>query len=44
MSPNHPYVFSCGLDKMVKCWDMEYNKVPGLSSLILDPEPYFFVC
>ena len=35
VSPNHPYVFSCGLDKMVKCWDMEYNKVPsiGLSSL-----------
>ena len=28
VSPNHPYVFSCGLDKMVKCWDMEYNKVP----------------
>lgn len=20
-------MFSCGLDKQVKCWDMEYNKV-----------------
>lgn len=20
-------MFSCGLDKMVKCWDLEYNKV-----------------
>ena len=30
VSPNHPYVFSCGLDKMVKCWDMEYNKVCAL--------------
>ena len=27
VSTNHPYMFSCGLDKMVKCWDMEYNKV-----------------
>lgn len=27
VSDRHPYMFSCGLDKMVKCWDMEYNKV-----------------
>ena len=27
VSPRHPYMFSCGLDKTVKCWDMEYNKV-----------------
>ena len=27
VSARHPYMFSCGLDKMVKCWDMEYNKV-----------------
>ena len=46
VSPNHPYVFSCGLDKMVKCWDMEYNKVirqyhghlSGVYSLSLNPD------
>ncbi len=27
LSPRHPYMFSCGLDKQVKCWDLEYNKV-----------------
>lgn len=27
ISPRHPYMFSCGEDKMVKCWDLEYNKV-----------------
>ena len=27
VSPRHPYMFSCGLDKMVKCWDLEQNKV-----------------
>ena len=27
VSDRHPYMFSAGLDKMVKCWDMEYNKV-----------------
>ena len=27
VSDRHPYMFSCGLDKMVKCWDLEYNKV-----------------
>lgn len=27
VSPRHPYLFSCGLDKQVKCWDLEYNKV-----------------
>lgn len=27
LSPRHPYLFSCGLDKQVKCWDLEYNKV-----------------
>ena len=35
VSRDHPYMFSCGLDKMVKCWDMEYNKVsqPGSAGL-----------
>lgn len=27
VSPRHPYLFSCGEDKQVKCWDLEYNKV-----------------
>lgn len=26
VSHRHPYMFSCGLDKMVKCWDLEQNK------------------
>ena len=26
VSARHPYLFSCGLDKMVKCWDLEQNK------------------
>jgi WD40 repeat protein len=29
ISDRHPYMFSCGLDKMVKCWDLEQNKVGG---------------
>ena len=33
VSPRHPYLFSCGLDKQVKCWDLEYNKVPFHSLL-----------
>ena len=36
VSPHHPYVFSCGLDKMVKCWDMEYNKVSSARLWPLD--------
>lgn len=27
VSQRHPYLFSAGEDKMVKCWDLEYNKV-----------------
>ena len=27
MSDRHPYLFSCGEDKSVKCWDLEQNKV-----------------
>ena len=30
ISPRQPYMFSCALDKMVKCWDLEYNKVRSL--------------
>jgi pleiotropic regulator 1 len=27
VSSRHPYMFSCSLDKEVKCWDLEHNKV-----------------
>ena len=27
VSPRHPYLFSVGEDKLVKCWDLEYNKI-----------------
>lgn len=27
VSPRHPYLFSVGEDKQVKCWDLECNKV-----------------
>lgn len=27
ISNRSPYLFSCGEDKQVKCWDLEYNKV-----------------
>lgn len=27
VSNRHPYLFSCGEDKQVKCWDLETNKV-----------------
>ncbi|KAI8421939.1 hypothetical protein MSG28_009853, partial [Choristoneura fumiferana] len=26
VSSRHPYLFSCGEDRQVKCWDLEYNK------------------
>jgi WD40 repeat protein len=26
ISDRHPYAFSCGEDKMVKCWDLQENK------------------
>ena len=27
VSSRHPYLFSCGEDKKVLCWDLESNKV-----------------
>ena len=27
LSARSPYLFSCGEDKMVRCWDLEYNRV-----------------
>lgn len=35
VSERHPYMFSCALDKQVKCWDLEQNKV----GLCLDARP-----
>ena len=35
VSTRHPYMFSCGLDKMVKCWDLEQNKVRVWLSLFV---------
>jgi hypothetical protein len=29
VSSRHPYMFSASLDKEVKCWDLEHNKVRG---------------
>lgn len=45
VSSRHPYLFSCGEDKTVKCWDLETNKVirqyhgslSGIYSLALHP-------
>ena len=34
VSDRHPYMFSAGLDKMVKCWDMEYNKVSCMAHFL----------
>jgi pleiotropic regulator 1 len=31
ISDKFPYMFSCGLDKKVLCWDLEQNKVFSLS-------------
>ena len=39
VSDRHPYMFSAGLDKMVKCWDMEYNKV-GCMAHCLNIRPF----
>jgi pleiotropic regulator 1 len=46
VSEKYPYLFSAGEDKMVKCWDLEQNKVirhyhghlSGIYSLSLHPE------
>ena len=46
ISDKHPYMFSCGADKKVKCWDLEYNKVirnyhghlSGVYSIALHPD------
>ena len=36
ISPRQPYMFSCGLDKKVMCWDLEMNKVKLLIISIND--------
>lgn len=45
VSSRSPYLFSCGEDKIVNCWDLEYNKVirhyhghlSGVMALALHP-------
>lgn len=34
VSARHPYMFSCGLDKTVKCWDLEQNKASARCAVI----------
>ena len=36
VSSRQPYLFSCGEDKQVKCWDLEYNKVKTFKNDILE--------
>ena len=35
VSPRQPYLFSCGEDKQVKCWDLEQNKVKKHQILVI---------
>lgn len=43
VSPRQPYLFSCGEDKQVKCWDLEYNKVDILLyKCIIIPHIHFY--
>ena len=41
VSSRSPYLFSCGEDKQVKCWDLEYNKVqcPAQSAVVKTYSP-----
>jgi WD40 repeat protein len=39
VSPRHPYMFSCSLDKEVKCWDLEHNKVTHQEGVAGGPPP-----
>ena len=36
VSPRQPYLYSCGEDKQVKCWDLEYNKVGHLHTHLVE--------
>ena len=46
MSKRHPYLFSCGEDKTVVCWDLETNKnirkyhghLSGVYTIAMHPE------
>ena len=47
VSSRQPYLFSCGEDKQVKCWDLEYNKVKAFKNDILEHLPSLgcdFIC
>mgnify|MGYP001792970126 CR=1 FL=1 len=39
VSPRHPFLFSCGEDKQVKCWDLEYNKVSKYDIRVIESSP-----
>ena len=34
VSSRQPYLFSCGEDKQVKCWDLEMNKVITMTTML----------
>ena len=34
VSSRQPYLFSCGEDKQVKCWDLEMNKVIAMPTML----------
>ena len=34
VSSRQPYLFSCGEDKQVKCWDLEMNKVVAMPTMV----------
>lgn len=34
VSSRQPYLFSCGEDKQVKCWDLEMNKVIAMPTMM----------
>ena len=36
VSPRQPYLFSCGEDKQVKCWDLEVNKVRKMLDIVVN--------
>ena len=43
VSPRQPYLFSCGEDKQVKCWDLEQNKVVKHQLLVIIVISYYII-
>lgn len=44
VSGRSPYLFSCGEDKQVKCWDLEYNKVNINTMTVIEIFQHFKDC